>query len=353
MYSICVDARMLFSGGIGTYIRNLIPFIGKTFHLQLLIAPTQELPQQLKQYETISVNAGIYSIREQLLLPLLVPACDLFWSPHYNVPLLPLRARKKVVTIHDVYHLVFASSLNLLEKTYAKIVMNRAVTASDRVITVSHFSAKELSKYTNVSQKKLAVIHSGIDAELFTGNSSPNKRRYFLFVGNFKPHKNLKGIVEAFRLFLMDEDADLVLVGKRKGMIHQEQIEILLDQAPTVKKKTQILENVTDEHLPGLYAGAEALLFPSFYEGFGFPPLEALASGCPVIVSDIEVLREICQEATCFVNPWNPHDIKDKMLQIWKKKDLLQQEKGKKWAAGFSWRNAAEKHIQLFEEECK
>lgn len=354
MRTICLDARMLSSGGIGTYIRNLIPHIGNAFHLTLLVLPEQFNTPFLDKYKKISVPSNIYSIQEQFMLPLRIPNCDLYWSPHYNIPILPIRAKKRIVTIHDVYHLAFASSLSILEKNYAKTIMNQAVAKSDKIITVSYFSASELLKHTKARPDKIKPIYSGIETNLF--KITPKKTNallpYFLFVGNFKAHKNLKGIIEAFRLFLKENEAELWLVGKYKSLRNHENIDSLLGSDPVFKGKIKILENVSNEELPSLYVHAEALLFPSFYEGFGFPPLEALACGCPVIVSDIEVLREVCQAATHFVNPHSPEDIKEKMVDIWQNKDPLKVQIGKEWAASFSWEKSAHQHIELFESLC-
>lgn len=142
MKSVCVDARMLGPCGIGAYIDNIIPFLkGSPFHFQMLVKPEdQNRFKELGWLETIPLNAPIYSITEQLKLAVAIPPCDLFWSPHYNIPILPIPAAKRLVTIHDAYHLAYYKTLNPLQKIYVKVMVRAAVQLSDRVLTVSHFS---------------------------------------------------------------------------------------------------------------------------------------------------------------------------------------------------------------------
>ena len=165
MKELCIDARMIFSSGIGTYLKNLLLALKSSpFKCRLLMDPACiEKLSWLSHFEIIPLSAGIYSIQEQLKLPLLIPKCDLFWSPHYNVPVLPIRAKKRLVTIHDVYHLAYFSTLKWKEKVYAKGVISRAVKVSDQIITDSFFSEAEILKYTRAKKAKISVIPLGVD----------------------------------------------------------------------------------------------------------------------------------------------------------------------------------------------
>ncbi|MBU6447086.1 MAG: glycosyltransferase family 1 protein, partial [Verrucomicrobia bacterium] len=189
MRDLCIDARMAFSSGIGTYIRELLPFLQSAFRLILLVdRPWREGCEQ------ILFNAPIYSVQEQIQYPFKIPPCDLFWSPHYNVPLLPIRAKKRIVTIHDACHFVFGS---FAEKTYAKWVMGKAL-QSHRAITVSQFSKKEIEK--RFGPTHLTVIPIGVNRERFSPQPPSESVRqkmglppkFALFVGSHKPHKNLQ-----------------------------------------------------------------------------------------------------------------------------------------------------------------
>ncbi len=363
MKDLCVDARMLLSSGIGTYLRNLLQRMqGGSFHLKLIVHP--DAPQKLpwiKDFELIFCDAPIYSISEQLQLPRIVPASDLFWSPHFNIPLLPIRARQKIVTVHDAYHLAFFNHLKLAEKCYTKMVFSRLKRYADRIITVSQFSKMELSKRAGLPVEKVISISNGLDQELFS-SKSPDKfealkkrhalpEKYILFVGNLKPHKNVQGLIQAFRC--LQETAlseyGLVLVGKRANFRTVEQ------SLPVGERAVCILEDVSDEELPALYQHAQLFVLPSFYEGFGLTPLEAMSAGCPVIVSRAASLPEVCGEAAEYVEP---HDVADIARGITKvlSAHAVQEElkcKGRERAAQFSWQKSAEKHMQIFEEVIK
>lgn len=353
MRTLCLDARMIHSGGIGTYIKNLLPFIEKAFDLYLL-GNERDLAPFIRSSKVISCSSKIYSVGEQIELPRKIPSCDLYWSPHYNSPLLPIRAKKRVVTIHDVNHLAFAATYSLKERVYAKYVIARAIQSAEKVITISNFSAKELMRYANAPQNKLEVIYFGMNQELFSGAMERmREERYFLFVGNLKPHKNIKRLLQAFHQFFLEKrEGKLLLIGRRSGLIHQESIETILESLPEIQSQVEILENISDKELPHYYAGAEALTFFSLYEGFGFPPLEAMSCGCPVIASDIEVLREIYGDSASFADPLNVQDMAQKMHFAWGHKDPQKKQKAKQLAETFLWETCAKKHLNVFNEIC-
>src|SRR5690349_8243231 len=125
MKEVCIDVRMAMSSGIGTYIRNLLSRLKEgPFQLRLIANPdTIERWPLLSSFDLLLTRAPIYSIEEQVKFPFLIPYCDLFWSPHYNIPLLPIRAKKRMVTIHDVCHLARGDLLPFYKRIYAKAVI--------------------------------------------------------------------------------------------------------------------------------------------------------------------------------------------------------------------------------------
>lgn len=324
MIDLCIDVRMAFSSGIGTYIREIVPFL-KQFRVTLLVDKLGH--EWCKEFEQIVFDAPIYSIKEQALYPLKVPRCDLFWSPHYNVPLLPIRAKKRIATIHDVCHLVFGSPL---EKLYAKFVMGRAH-RSDKVITVSQFSKKEIERF--LGKGNLEVIPIGVNRDRFTrkkANASLREKyqlpkRFVLFVGNQKPHKNINGLVRAFAKVKVP-DLELVLVGKGTR-----------------------IGQVEDQDLPAFYSMAEAFVFPSFYEGFGLPPLEAMSCGCPTVVSNAASMPEVCGDASLYFNPSNDDEIAAAIEKAVAHPQRLI-EMGLERVKQFNWKETAERHMRIFEE---
>ncbi|HUD02034.1 MAG TPA: glycosyltransferase, partial [Rhabdochlamydiaceae bacterium] len=156
---------MAFNSGIGTYVRNIVSLLKDGPFKMKLIANAEIIKKwpALASFDLISTSAPLYSIQEQIQFPFLIPSCDLFWTPHYNIPLFPIRAKKRVTTIHDVYHLAYGKTLSLPKRLYAKAVIKVAATISDHIITDSTFSKEEIIKYTTTPREKITVISLGVD----------------------------------------------------------------------------------------------------------------------------------------------------------------------------------------------
>ena len=351
MISLCVDARMARSSGIGTCIRELVPFLNQPpFHVILLVDQKDQL--WCKNIDQIFCSSPIYSMQEQLVLPLKIPRCDLFWSPHYNIPLLPIKAKKRAVTIHDACHLYRAPYLSWPEKVYAKFVMKQAI-RSDIVITDSQFSKDELIRYLGCPKNEIHVIPIAVDHNRFQRikNSTVNVKynlpeKFVLFVGNQKPHKNLPALLKAFSEIALP-DFGLVIVGKRNGLRHS--------FGKAEAQRVYFLENVPDEDLPGLYSLATCLVLPSFYEGFGLPPLEAMSCGCPTIVSQTASLPEVCGDASLFIDPNRPEEIRDAILKVHNDPETQNRliQRGYERVKTFNWANTAQHYRELFERAHK
>lgn len=370
MISLCIDCRMITSSGIGSYLQSIIASMGNDFALALLGKNIKLDKFNLsKDITTIDVDSKIYSIKEQFEIHRKIPKCDIFWSPHYNIPILPIRAKKRVVTIHDAFHLAFLDRLPLSQKFYAKVMINLAVRLSDKVITVSNFSESEITRFTNINEDKIEVIYNGIDRDSFriihedslveaVGTKYDLPERFILYVGNVKPHKNLIKLLNAFNKVIQDgiKDYKLVIVGKKEGFITGDKaIFRMLEDNPNLKKKVLFTGYIENEGLPLLYNSASLFVFPSIYEGFGLPPLEAMACGCPTVVSNAASLPEICGDAACYVDPHDVNSIADGMRKVLTDNDLRQYlvKKGLDRVNLFSWERSAREHLKLFEEVLK
>lgn len=255
--------------------------------------------------------------------------------------------------------MAFFAKLKFFEKIYAKHFICKAALQSSKVITVSEFSKSEIIKYTKVKGEKIDVIHNAIDTQHFKIEKDPIKiakiidkfnlpKKYFLFVGNFKPHKNLLNLMLAFEKIQKDfEDMHLVIVGKSANLINAIDIQKIIEKKEFLKKKVIFIDDALDEDLPTIYNQAMSLIFPSLYEGFGYPPLEAMSVKCPVISSNVASLPEICHDAASFVDPNNPTSIYNSMkkmiVDVAYKNDLI--EKGLQRVKNFTTQNFVNKHV--------
>lgn len=357
---IVLDARLINASGIGRYISNVlynVQILSPDFDI-LLLGNVEELERFSSSRITIrDFRTPIYSMKEQLIYPQIVPVCDLFWSPHFNVPLLPIKARKRLVTIHDVFHLAHWSTLSLKQKLYAKVVYHAAVEKSDAIITVSEFSKKEVLKYiSSTVESKLHVIHNGgakVSQDLWIRQEQ--KEHYFLFVGNVKPHKNLRNALRAFNQFCMANPTSnfkFYIIGKREGFITGDHdVATELASMPDMKDRVVFTGFVTDEELQQYYRRAYCLVFPSLYEGFGLPPLEAMALGTPVICSNVASLPEICGNAAIYVDPMDIASIEQAMRLAVEEPLMLDKMKSiaKEQCLKFDWDKSTKAHKQVIQ----
>jgi len=365
MKRICIDARMLNNAGIGTYLRTILRSLkNESYKISLIInSKISKEDEDLENFDLIYLNAPIYSLKEQILFSFKIPKCDLFFSPHFNIPILPIKAKKRLVTIHDVYHLAFLYKFGFLKRIYVKFIINKAVQLSNKIITVSNFSKREILKYTKVKKEKIKVIYNAIDLNFFKKTLNEERitqiknklklpEKYFLFVGNLKSHKNLINILKAFEIFQKDfKDYSLVIVGSGKNLIHSFDVKEFLKSRKELSKKINLLSYVATIDLPIIYQLAKALVFPSLYEGFGYPPLEAMSVDCPVVTSNLASLPEICKDAAYYVDPYNIEQIYFGMKEIIENENLEKSliEKGRIRVKSFSIKDFTNHHIKHIE----
>jgi glycosyltransferase involved in cell wall biosynthesis len=358
---ICVDARMLGRSGIGTYLENILKRVRiNSIHWCALIHPDQE-SSCFGGMELIPISTPIYSPFEQIDLARKIPRCDLFWSPHFNVPILPILSKKRLATIHDLFHLAYPKLFNRMERFYARFLIQQAVYRSDQIITDSHFSKSELCKYTSVASDKIEVVHLAVDLERFSPNIQNShmlknfgiRNKFLLYVGNQKVHKNVQALLLAFDL--LDKkgfsDLDLVCIGNSKGMKRIDNL-CTKETLQHLSHRVHFVERVSDEELVNFYRSAELMIFPSLYEGFGLPPLEAMACGCPTICSYAASLPEVCKKATLYCNPYNYRHIAQIIEYVITDIDIRNQliAKGLQLVKGLSWELAAQKHLEKIDQ---
>lgn len=364
---IVIDARMLLNSGIGVYLEYYIKGIVRSNDFEVTLIGNEEII--ISKFGSgfikniINLHTPIYSIKEQLLLPFIIPVCDIFWSPHYNVPILPIRAKKRIVTIPDTYHITYSKTLGIFKQIYAKLMVNRAADLSNNITTISAFSKSEILAATNCCESKVSAIHIGVDLDKFkyiytAGNiikeklSLPDK--YILFVGNVKPNKNLVNLLAAFqRIIEIDNTCYLVIAGKKDGFLSGDnKVFDILKTSPELQRHVIFTGYVEEGDLPLVYNSALLLAFPSIYEGFGLPPLEAMGCECPVVVSSTASLPEVCGDAARYVDPFDINSIFLGLMDVITNTDFRTEliNKGRERVKKFSWDKSVEKFIEILKE---
>lgn len=306
---ICVDVRMLKFSGIGKVIENLLTrLIHKKSDWEFFLIGKNEDIVEFSFYNNenihiIECNCPIYSIKEQFLIPILIPEnIDVFWSPHYNVPV--FYKGRLLVTIHDLAHLALTDiNKSFIRRLYANTMIRLAVIKASTIVCVSNFTKEELIKYIpNVNKEKITVIYNGVDDKWknIKNKQSLHDKPYYVYVGNIKPHKNLHRLIEAYKLVKNKIKQDLILIGKKEGFITGENN--IAEMIKGYEDRIFFTGFISDELLMQYIVNADAMVFPSLYEGFGLPPIEALAAGKPVIASKASSIPEICEDyVTYFV----------------------------------------------------
>lgn len=278
------------------------------------------------------------------------------WHATYPLPM-QVRGAAKITTVHDLIPLRLPyATLDNKEVFYYKI--RDALKDSRVIITVSHNSKQDLLRYFDVDPDRIVVTYQPI--ALAPLDSPENladvlaryglqPQHYLLFVGAIEPKKNVGRLLDAYAT--LDTDMPLVIVGK-KGWLWEEEIGKIsyMFDSKNSAKKVKLLEYISTEGLRYLYRGAYTLVFPSLYEGFGLPPVEAMHFGCPVITSNVSCLPEICGDAALYVDPYDVKDIKQKIETLLGDRTLRDQlvETGKQVAENFSMENYTQRLYQAY-----
>jgi glycosyltransferase involved in cell wall biosynthesis len=364
---IAIDARKLRDYGIGTYVRNLLRYLSRidrtTEYVLLCRSEDCGVEEDLgDNFRSVVEDSPAYSLKEQVTVPIALrrEGVDLFHAPHYVLP--PLTPCKSVVTIHDCIHLRFPQYLpNRLGYAYARSSLWTAAHRSDRVLTVSEASKRDILRYFRVPPSKIEVIYNAID-ERFEHTPPEDevarvRERYqlndpfVLYAGNIKPHKNLERLIESFHTLRRGgfENVKLLIIGDEiskyatlRRAVHKYKLH----------KHVRFFGFVPDQTLAALYRLAAVFVFPSLYEGFGLPPLEAMASGTPVITSNVSSLPEVVGDAAILIDPYEPDAIADAMRRVLTDPALRAslRERGLARVRQFSWERSISRVREIYGE---
>lgn len=290
---------------------------------------------------------------------------DIFHSTNYFLPLFLKPEIKAVVTVHDLIPLKFPHFTPRAWKTRLhplfRWVLNRSVKRADRVITVSAHTRRDLVADLGLPEDKISVVYNGIDRDYRPLKEAETRslidRRlkftepFLLYVGRFDPYKNVVGLIRAFHQFLRgrSDSPRLVLAGHTDPRYPEAAAAVNELQ---LNSRVIFLDGVAEEELVALYNRARILVLPSLYEGFGLPPLEAMACGTPVIVSDRGSLPEVVGDAGVIIDPEDTEALATAISDLWDSEERRSslRERGLTRAGEFSWKRTAEETLKIYRE---
>lgn len=287
-----------------------------------------------------------------LALRTFIDPIDVLFVPSHTLPLIKRPGLKTVVTVHDLGAEYLPALHQLKQVLYLNIMTHYQLKSADRIIAVSEATKADLINRVQIRKNKVSVVYEAADEKVFNKISTDSlqyvlrhfklqKNKYFLFVGTIQPRKNLEKIIEAFKVFSESTlGYDLVLAG---GKGWKSDAIYDLPQKLGIGQEVRFIGRVTDEELRALYNGATGLVYPSLFEGFGLPIVEAFNCGCPVITSKISSMPEVAGDSAILVDPYNKEEIAEALGSLASKDTLRSSliKKGYLRSKFFSWRKAA------------
>jgi glycosyltransferase involved in cell wall biosynthesis len=370
---IAIDARRIRNFGIGTYIRSLVhalAVIDSANQYTLVSGPgdVRTLAGLPENFRTVVYKRNDESALDNLTFPLFLRrlAPDLVHIPLNRVPLLMIRPY--VVTIHDMANLFYEEGSSKFRMQIRRFRFRRGLMRANRVIAVSEATRRDVENLMGVPPERISRVYNAPDPgflEHRPGDPEEQQRimeRYqihypfLLYAGNIRRHKNIPRLVEAFAVVREQlanhevyRDLHLVIIGDTISQYPAVRQAVIKSR---VEQLVRFFGFVPFETLRCFYERAAAFVFPSRYEGFGLPPLEAMACGTPVVTSNVSSLPEVVGDAAVLVNPENVFDIargvRDVLLNEQLREDLVR--RGREQASRFSWERTARQVLEIYAE---
>ena len=360
--------------GIGNYVLNLIHNLAAidSCNNYLLYSDIKDkdeaLPQQ-KNFEFIQISLGnnqkdinqtkskLFALWEQVLLPQQAKRdkIDILHCPGNTAPLFLDRSIKLIITLHDVMFLLPQSVLPQAQSLYSSIfrlycgwLLPIISENSCAIITVSNYSKADIIKYLNIESEIIHVIYEGIESKFQIRAVDNTASKFILAFGGHEIRKNCKRIVDAFAKFTKNNTTHLLVLCGVK-----DDYKLFIKKyanSKNIQNRIKLLPYVSDEELILLYNTADVVFYPSLYEGFGFPVLESMACGTPVIASNTTSIPEIARDAAILVNPLNVDEMANALHKIVTNQELRETllQKSKQRVLEFSWKKNAEETMNLY-----
>ncbi|PTN02880.1 glycosyl transferase family 4 [Mangrovibacterium marinum] len=302
------------------------------------VAPKNILHEEIAQKLNVSIVGKTRGHQwEQVTLPL--------YLKKQKSPLLlnlcntaPINYSNNIVTVHDLAFLAHPKWFSWKFRLFYKFLIPKIIDHAKKVITVSQFSKDEIIKRLSTPENKISIVHNAVSDNLIESKKCSSKSNFILFVGSQDPRKNIQSIIQAMKY--LPPEIHLKLVGGKADSFNEQLNEIPKE----IRHRIHLTGYLPDKELNRLYKDANAFVYPSHYEGFGLPPLEAQALSCPVVVSDIPVFREILKDSATYCNQNDPSDIANKINLICnqtgeERNSMI--EKGRRNVERFSWGESA------------
>jgi glycosyltransferase involved in cell wall biosynthesis len=370
---IAIDIRRMTEFGVGTYIRNVVRTLGRldhetTYFLIGTSAKVNEIGALPPNFHTVPLSEPERSLKGYLEFRSVVKRleCDLAHIPNlFSVP----RALScpYVMTVHDILeHLSGAQEKTGFSRTLHFQLTKRVLRGAARILAVSNFTKLEMEKLFNIPSRCIEVVYNAIDERL-RGHANPADRQliaeryqvtypFLLYAGRISPHKNVVRMIEAFSALKTELEKDQ-LFPDLKLIIIGDDVSGNPDLRRTVirsgvQNDVRFLGFVPIEVLRTFYDAAKIFVFPSLYEGFGLPPLEAMAHGTPVVTSNVTSLPEVVGNAAVLVHPENVFEIMRALHRVLLDQPLREKMKERSYrqAAKFSWEKSVRRIMEVYQE---
>ncbi|AGK95863.1 glycosyltransferase family 4 protein [Clostridium pasteurianum] len=345
------------SGGIGRYSYELAKNIYKLNKVDLKIVIREEDKHLFRfaEKEDLVIAKGIDNSKsrnyyEQFKLPDLINELYPEAIVHYPDSMAPLFAKNKVViTVHDLAFKSLKNVFTLKTTLWKNLITDLSIKKANKIITITNFVKDEILKYYNVDSNRISVVYNGFNNfskdSIELKNISNNilkfsNKPYILTVSTISPRKNIDGLIKAFNLIKDKINCDLVVAGKN-GWMYEDIFKLVKDL--NIENRVTFTGGINDDELKSLYKNANTFIYPSFYEGFGLPPLEAMSYGIPCIVSNADSLLEVVGDAAFSINPHVIEAISNGIVQVYSDSKLREAivNKGFERIEKFSWEMCA------------
>lgn len=325
-----------------------------------------------KNIEVVSVLPSFKLFWTIFLLPRVAKRLNLdVLHVQYIAPLGLSQKTKLITTIADVSFKAYPELIKKTDLFFLNLLIPLSLRKADKIVAVSKFTKNEIIKYYKTKAEKIKVVYNGEASEIFKKENinSENilekigiKKPYLFYIGTHQPRKDIPTLIEAFLLLKKQEkkfeNLQLVIGGKLKAHNYDPKIDLILSEAKKDQEDKKFIKDIIftgyleNEELVSLYKEAEIFVFPSLYEGFGLPLIEAMVSETPVVCSDIECFKEVAGEAGEFYQAGDVEELKKALLKLLddskRRNDLVK--KGREQAKKYSWKKTAEKMLKIFLE---